>query len=267
MKPSLINKIAFLLILTSMVLFVYARSTGITGRTKLSSSPGCTCHSASSSMSVSVSIDGPAELETDSSGTYTVTITGGPLSAAGVNIAADNATLDIVDSDLQKIGAELTHTSPKSPSGGAVTFSFQVTAPSQAGTAEIAATGNSVNLSGSNSGDAWNHALNKSVNIKLPSAIATTEASYLPQDILLDQNYPNPFNPATTIAYSLPRSAMVRLEIFNMLGQRLEVLADGWQTAGQHRAVFNAGNLESGTYFYRLSVEGKSSSRRMLLLK
>jgi serine protease len=94
----------------------------------------------------------------------------------------------------------------------------------------------------------------------------------LPQGFSLDQNYPNPFNPKTTISYSLPTTSYVTLEIFNVLGQRVTTLVDQTMGAGQHQVDWNStdqsGNsVASGIYFYRLTTEGQTLSKKMLLLK
>jgi autotransporter-associated beta strand protein len=93
----------------------------------------------------------------------------------------------------------------------------------------------------------------------------------LPAQIALKQNYPNPFNPATQIAYALPESSEVRLEVFNIQGQRVATLVDGRQNAGTHEVSFDAADLASGVYLYRLSVSGENGrnilTQKMTLLK
>lgn len=88
----------------------------------------------------------------------------------------------------------------------------------------------------------------------------------------LAQNYPNPFNPETMISYALARDAGVRLEIFNLLGQSVRILADGWNTAGQQSVVWDgrdqAGQqVASGVYFYRLQAGQETTTRKMVLLR
>ena len=83
----------------------------------------------------------------------------------------------------------------------------------------------------------------------------------LPETFTLAQNYPNPFNPATTISYDLPERSDVRLEVFNMLGQRVALLADGQVQSGSHSVVFDASNLSSGTYIARISAHGNSGEQ------
>jgi hypothetical protein len=155
-------------------LYVYASSGGITGVTKKSGSPGCTCHALSPDLDVNVFIAGPDTLSTGETGSYTVSISGGPAVAAGTDIAASHGTLLVDDLQLQKVGAELTHTSPKSFVTSTVTFAFKYTAPSAAARETLFANGNSVNLNGSNVGDAWNFAPNKAlvvagVNVTAPN--------------------------------------------------------------------------------------------------
>jgi len=89
----------------------------------------------------------------------------------------------------------------------------------------------------------------------------------LPASFVLQQNYPNPFNPSTTIRFELPVDAKVRLEVFDMLGRRVAVLADDDFRSGHHSVTFNAGNLASGLYLYRLHTPGFTESRKMMLIK
>jgi len=96
----------------------------------------------------------------------------------------------------------------------------------------------------------------------------------LPKEFALYQNYPNPFNPRTTLKYSLPSDSKVKLTIYNVLGQVVDVLVDAIESAGYQTAEWNASNLASGVYFYRLettSVLDASKSftqvKKMLLLR
>jgi len=98
--------------------------------------------------------------------------------------------------------------------------------------------------------------------------ISTAEAgTELPQGFALSQNYPNPFNPSTEIAFSLPGSERVTIEVFNALGQRSATLIDEELPAGRHSLRFNAAHFPSGVYFYRMQAGGFFQVRRMLLLK
>jgi hypothetical protein len=89
----------------------------------------------------------------------------------------------------------------------------------------------------------------------------------LPASFALMQNYPNPFNPSTTIRFELPVDAKVRLEVFDMLGRSVAVLADGEYRSGNHSMPFHAGNLASGLYLYRLQTPDFTETRKMMLIK
>jgi DNA-binding beta-propeller fold protein YncE len=90
-------------------------------------------------------------------------------------------------------------------------------------------------------------------------SVPTPELPKVPVSFHLEQNFPNPFNPSTTIRYDLPNRAQVTLTVFNMLGQRVATLVQGEQEAGYHEAVFDARDLASGVYVYRLWVRGTDS--------
>jgi hypothetical protein len=83
----------------------------------------------------------------------------------------------------------------------------------------------------------------------------------------LAQNYPNPFNPATEIQFALGKASHVTLTVFNLLGQKVTTLVDGPLSAGQHSVRFNASNLSTGVYFYRLEAGTFKANKKMLLLK
>ncbi|MEL6821585.1 MAG: YCF48-related protein, partial [Calditrichota bacterium] len=105
--------------------------------------------------------------------------------------------------------------------------------------------------------------------IDLPTSIEDPNQARndVPQSIQLNTNYPNPFNPSTTITYSLDKSSRVELAIFTPLGQHLETLVNEWQAAGAYQKVFHAKNYPSGTYYYRLTVDGEQQTKGMLLVK
>ncbi len=93
------------------------------------------------------------------------------------------------------------------------------------------------------------------------------EGSGIPQEFTLAQNYPNPFNPTTTIGYQLPQQSEVRLEVFDMIGRRVATLVDETMQAGHHRVEFNASNLASGIYFYRMAAGDEVMMRKLTLIK
>ena len=96
--------------------------------------------------------------------------------------------------------------------------------------------------------------------------------SYAPTRFQLSQNYPNPFNPLTSIEYSIPKSTHVTIEIYNILGQKVDVLVDQDQEVGSYRADWDGkdgqGNrLATGAYFYQIRADEFVESKKMLMLK
>jgi len=90
----------------------------------------------------------------------------------------------------------------------------------------------------------------------------------IPESFVLSQNYPNPFNPSSTIQFGLPEASSVRLEVFNLLGQKVNTLVTGdIMQAGWHSVQFDAGNLASGVYIYRIEAGNFVQTKRMLLIK
>lgn len=94
----------------------------------------------------------------------------------------------------------------------------------------------------------------------------------LPSKFALAQNYPNPFNPDTKIEYQLPEASYIRLDIFNILGQKVKTLVDEYKEAGYYQTRWNGFNesgrtVPSGVYFYNMNAEKFSQTKKMLMLK
>jgi len=98
-------------------------------------------------------------------------------------------------------------------------------------------------------------------------AVGVNEATGLVKNYKLYQNYPNPFNPSTVIKYELPGISNVTITIFNVIGQRVAVLLNRVQNAGAHSVVWNAQNLASGVYFYRIKATGIKSNNDFISFK
>jgi len=118
----------------------------------------------------------------------------------------------------------------------------------------------------------------------VPVGVKRNTSSQLPTEYSLSQNYPNPFgkaipsgNPSTTIRYQIPASqtpllggvggGLVTLKIFDILGREVATLINKQQKAGNYEIQFNASNLTSGVYFYRLKAGNFMESRKMILIK
>lgn len=265
--------IAVLVLSSSVFLFesISAFSGGITGRTKKSSSPGCTCHGSTPTTSVSVIISGPASVKAGDTATYNLKLFGGPLVAGGCDIAAQTGTLQTsyLETQLQLLSGELTHTSPKLSVGGdTIRWSFKYKAPNAPNTKDsIYANGNSVNNTGGSSGDAWNYANNFVINI-IPSTSITKNTEVV-KDFSLSQNYPNPFNPSTKINFSVLKSRYVSLKLYDNLGRTVADLVNEDLSSGSYQVTLDAAayGLTSGMYFYSLQSNGFNETRKMILSK
>ncbi|MHB9012364.1 MAG: T9SS type A sorting domain-containing protein [Ignavibacteriaceae bacterium] len=93
------------------------------------------------------------------------------------------------------------------------------------------------------------------------------EQNNLPSNFALEQNYPNPFNPTTTINYSVPKTSLVSIKVYDVLGREIETLVNEQKNPGNYKVTVNAGKLASGVYFYQLRSSDYTSIKKMLLLK
>ncbi|QQS38356.1 MAG: T9SS type A sorting domain-containing protein [Ignavibacteriales bacterium] len=202
-------------------------------------------------------------METGATENFTVTITGGPLTAAGTNIAASSGTLNVLEG-LQKIGQELTHTSPRAATGGSVVFEFSYTAPATAGDIILYANGNSVNLNGNNTGDQWNFASNKTITVQTPTGV---DDENILNAFKLEQNYPNPFNPTTRIDYKVGGATNVSLVVYSSSGEEVTTLVNEFKSAGSYSVNFDGTGLSSGVYYYRLTANNFIETRKFVLMK
>ncbi|HEX2786330.1 MAG TPA: kelch repeat-containing protein [Ignavibacteria bacterium] len=124
-----------------------------------------------------------------------------------------------------------------------------------------------VRVSDNASGDlgTW-HRYTVRVTTTTPLTNTETNVSVL-NDYSLSQNYPNPFNPTTKINFSIPKSGLTTLKVYDILGKEVATLVNGFQNAGNFVVEFDASRLASGAYFYRLEVNGFVNTKKMLLIK
>lgn len=102
--------------------------------------------------------------------------------------------------------------------------------------------------------------------LKFTTAVESREQN-IPESFFIEQNYPNPFNPSTTISFGLPSASQVTVKVFSMLGQEVATLFDGRKDAGVHTLQFDAANLGSGVYLYRIQAGEVVTIKRMVLAK
>ena len=105
------------------------------------------------------------------------------------------------------------------------------------------------------------------INVSAYNKEHTADLKGNPDIFILNQNYPNPFNPSTILSYTLKSDAKVKLTVYNLVGQSVELIVDEYQTAGEYAYSFDATNLPAGIYIYKLQVGDYSSVKRMTLVK
>jgi photosystem II stability/assembly factor-like uncharacterized protein len=94
-----------------------------------------------------------------------------------------------------------------------------------------------------------------------------SNAAAAPEKFELSQNYPNPFNPSTKISFAIPKTGFVSLKVYDVTGKEVRTLVNDLKSAGNYSVDFNASNLSSGIYFYRIESEGFSRTMKMILVK
>jgi hypothetical protein len=112
----------------------------------------------------------------------------------------------------------------------------------------------------------WSNAGDGTVNINASTGI-DDQTNLIPTKFEVDQNYPNPFNAQTALSYALPKGSMVTIEVYDLLGRKVETLLNEEQQAGYHRLVWDASNQTSGIYFYRIKAGEMSEIKKMVLVK
>lgn len=105
------------------------------------------------------------------------------------------------------------------------------------------------------------------VEVTVETGISDETDNQMPTEFTISQNYPNPFNPSSNIRFGLPESGEVRLEVYNMLGQRVATLVDQRMQAGWHTVTFDASTLSTGTYIYRITSGDFVQTKKMMLIK
>jgi hypothetical protein len=248
----------------SIPIMAYSDATGRTGRTRKTSTTGCSCHGSAAS-GVIVTITGPDTVFVNQSASFTLTISGGPASGSGCDIAAKTGTLSPVSTTLKLSGTELTHKANTLMTSGSVTFQFSYLYATGPTIDTLYANGVSSNSSNTSSGDQWNWAANKRVVVLTPTSV--TDEKNIPNNFILNQNYPNPFNPATNIKFSVANDGFVSLKVFNLNGQEVATLVNEQKSPGEYSSTWYASSLPSGVYYYRLQAGTFTSVKKLLLLK
>jgi hypothetical protein len=103
--------------------------------------------------------------------------------------------------------------------------------------------------------------------VDIPPVGVSINNNNVPKNYSLGQNYPNPFNPTTNIKFDIPKAGHVRLAVYDMLGNQVELLVNNEMQPGSYSTDFNAAKISSGVYFYRLETGDFSETRKMILTK
>jgi hypothetical protein len=99
------------------------------------------------------------------------------------------------------------------------------------------------------------------------STVAIDSDGISPNEFSLEQNYPNPFNPITQISYNLPTQSNVSLDLYDIRGVMIKSLVNGVKSAGSHTYTFDASDMASGVYFYTMTMDNSSQTRKLVLMK
>jgi hypothetical protein len=102
---------------------------------------------------------------------------------------------------------------------------------------------------------------------QVATGVVENKTGIAPTEFSLSQNYPNPFNPSTKISFTLPKASNVTLKVYNILGQEVATIFQGFQNAGKYTATFEGVNLASGIYFYSLHADNFTMTKKMILMK
>jgi len=108
---------------------------------------------------------------------------------------------------------------------------------------------------------------NSTIKAVFEQGVSDVKDETLPGKYLLGQNYPNPFNPNTTISYQLPKSGLVTLKVYDILGNEIETLVNETKPAGSYNANFDASKLSTGVYIYRIVTGDYTAAKKMILIK
>jgi predicted GH43/DUF377 family glycosyl hydrolase len=120
---------------------------------------------------------------------------------------------------------------------------------------------------GCSSSEKWVYRIGYATSPVSPSPIIENQKSSIPQNYTLSQNHPNPFNPSTKIKFDLPKPETVTIEIYSIIGQKIETLLNKPMPAGYHEVTFDGQNLSSGIYLYRIEAGAWYDVKKMVLIK
>lgn len=252
--------ISLIILAASEILYSYAN--GVSGRTRKTTTSGCSCHNSSVNTGLPVALIGPDSVVAGSTTSYSLTITSATGSKAGLDVAVRNGALATNQSGTKLLNGELVQSTGKSFTGGSASFTFNYVAPSVNAVDTIFSTG-LASAGGANGSWNWN---DKRVKVYTVSGLEPN-SNIIPDKYSLNQNYPNPFNPSTTIIYSIKNSGNVSLKVYDSNGRFISDLVNTQQQKGEYKIDFDGSNLASGVYYYTLVTKNFTETKSMVLIK
>jgi hypothetical protein len=262
MKSKLLFSVITITILFAATEILLSYNTGVSGRTRKSTTNGCSCHNGSVNTGLSVVISGPDSVVAGSTTSYTLTVTSSTGSKAGLDVAVRNGTLATNQVGTKMLSGELVHSSGKSFTSGAASFTFNYIAPASTVVDTLYSTG--LASAGGQNGS-WNW-FDKRIKVYTVSGVVPS-SNIVPDKYFLKQNFPNPFNPSTTIFYSIKNSGKVSLRVYDSKGSVVFELVNALQSKGEYKVDFDASTLPSGVYYYTLNSKDFSETKSMVLIK
>jgi hypothetical protein len=255
-KKEILLSMAVILIISAFFTNAFSYPGGITGKTKKTTTTGCSCHTFGTQTTGTLT--GPDTVMAGQTAAYTISITRTATGKLGCDIAAQRGTLAVGGGSayLQLLNGELTHIAGITAT--TIQISFNYTAPMSVGWDTLYAT-----VDAGYSGH-WNWADNKHIFVKTVMGLTNQN---IPSDYKLNQNYPNPFNPTTKISFAIGNAGLVRLTVYDILGNEVAALLNERKDAGSYEIEFKGENLSSGVYFYKLETNQFTDIKRMTLIK
>ena len=264
--------LAFLfLTFVSIVIIANVNETDLIGCTELNGY-GCVCHTVEIDTSVQVWVEGPESLFVGQTGLYRMFMAGGPAEAGGYNVAGRFGEMVLVDTfsfqhPLSMNELTQAFSLPFQTIQDTIYWEFGYKALDAINAWDtIYSCGLSLVWDSiPDFYDRWN--FGPKFPVKILTVTSNDENIYQPDEFVLYQNYPNPFNPTTNIGFRISDFGFVVLKVFDALGNEVVKLVDEEKPTGEYDIEFNASNLPSGIYFYRLETSDLIQTKKMLLLK
>ena len=268
-----VNYLLAFLFLTFITIVVIANvdETDLINCTELNGM-GCVCHTVERDYSVNVWVEGPETLYVGQTGLYKMLMAGGPAEAGGYNVAGRFGEMVLVDSfsfQNSLVKNELTQAFslpfPTPQDTIYWHFGYKVMDPTVVSDTIYSCGLSLVWDSIPDFHDRWNFGPKFPITILSPTDIEK-EGNH-PVNFVLYQNYPNPFNPTTNIGFQISDFGFVSIKVYDAIGNEITTMVNEEKSPGEYEVNFDASQLSSGLYFYRLSVGNYSETRKMLLLR